>query len=199
MGKWDKSCCDLWQLKSLNSKAELEPCCHLKPGGTCITHPQLGDMFSLPPSWPAGLAHQSSWKPAFGNVSFIRARQAQWHLERTAASRYTSNRLTQIKNFRWKMQPWLHCSTLQNCTCRQQRVKNPPNLEKERSPNQVMASPSLRFSGCCFIFLLSVLKITLQKPCELETKPVVWSKQFWRLFLILTTVTERFLFVLESK
>lgn len=73
--------------------------------------------------------------------------------------------------------------------------KKTPNLEKEKSPKQVAASPPLHFSGFCFIFPPSVLKLTLQKPHDLETKPVL----VWRLVLILTTVTEGFSFALESK
>lgn len=43
-------------------------------------------MFLLPPSWPAGLAHRSSRKTAFGKVRFVTARWAWWHLERREAT-----------------------------------------------------------------------------------------------------------------
>lgn len=150
MGKWDKSCCDLWQLKSLNSKAELEPCCHLKPGGTCITHPQLGDMFSLPPSWPAGLAHQSSWKPAFGNVSFIRARQAQWHLERTAASRYTQQQTDPNKKLPLKNAALAALQHFAELHMQATACKKPPESGKREKPKPSNGFPLIAFLRLLF-------------------------------------------------
>lgn len=42
----------------------------------------------------------------------------------------TATASTQIKNFHWKMQPWLQYCALQNRTCRQHYVKKPPKFWK---------------------------------------------------------------------
>lgn len=152
-------------------------------------------MFPLLPGWPPGLAHPSSQKPAFGKVRFIRARQARWHLERTAASGYTQQQLPpKWKTSAEKRSPGCVAAICRIAHAGSSTEKNPKqtNLQPEKSQKQVTAFPLLHFSGCCFVFPPSVLKLTLQKPCKLDTKPVFRSKWFWRLFLILTIVTERF-------
>lgn len=171
----------------------------------------LCDKILLPPEWSAGLIHQYSIKIALGSVSLWPDQGwALWHSERGKHQVGTPSYSFHLNmNCHWKLQIWLQCSALQNCTFRQEYVKQSQSLGKEMSPDEVSGFLIPSTSQCldhsavshCCDSSSKCIQTNLQKHCELETKYVAWSKQFWKVSrcFIPPTVTGRLVFVPESK